>query len=122
MRSACPTLLPPRAPRLDGLCEAFVDELLIEIPPLQGSPLLRHLHITIPPGLPLHFPLPSLPITILVNDDMQPRPRAGHAYVCDTSVPVVVNIREPRNDDDVVFEALEAGDGGPGDALQGGGA
>ena len=39
-----------------------------------------------------------------------------------TSVPVGFDVGEAGYDDDVVFEALEAGDGGPGDALQGGGA
>ena len=81
--------------------------------------LQQHLHITLHPPPPLHLPLPTLPITILVNDNMQARARARHAHVGYASVPVGFDVGEAGYDDDVVFEALEAGDGGPGDGLQG---
>ena len=50
---------------------------------------------------------------------MQPRARARHADVGHPPIPIVVDIGKSGEDDHVVFEALEAGDGGPGDGLEG---
>ena len=51
---------------------------------------------------------------------MQPSASARHASVGKRAVPVVVEVLDADKHDDVVFEALEAGNGGPGDFVEGG--
>ena len=52
----------------------------------------------------------------------QPRARARHTDVGDAAVPVGLDVGDAGYDDDVVFQALEPGDGGPGDVFERGAA
>jgi len=66
--------------------------------------------------------LPRPLIAILLNNHMQPRARARHADVGDAAVPVGFDVGDAGYDDDVVLQAIEAGDGGPGDVFERGAA
>ncbi|MGB3051718.1 MAG: hypothetical protein WBB42_12005 [Polyangiales bacterium] len=87
-----------------------------------GSYLQHPLLITLLPLPPRTLAFPAPLITILVNNHMQPRARARHADVGDAAVPVGFDVGDAGYDDDVVFQALEAGDGGPGDVFERGAA
>ena len=70
--------------------------------------LQHHLEITVSLDLPFALPRLALALAVLVDDHVKPYSCARHADVGDAAVPVILDVGEPAEDDDVIFEALEA--------------